>query len=172
MSVNARMSQSDQRLYSPNRDLAHCFGDVMKEVAASCEDGKWDALVDLARANKVTDEQVGEGCAALLYFIYSQSDQRESMAQGLARCGFLDLDPVVRVILMAHLGKVILGMHWAGVKEATLGGVGPAQTYRDLRFAGRHCARLMEMPRWKRRARLWWYRVKQAWAALSGRRDR
>lgn len=167
MSLQARFSPNDDRLYSTNRDLAHCFGPVMSLVLERVRTLDWPALVKLAKDQGVTDDDLGKGCKALTDFVASSSDlPKESMAQGLARCGWFGLPDAVRVILMAHLGTVILGMHWGGVREATLGGVGPALGLRELRWLGRQSALLMKLPWWRRKLLLAWRRVRRAWAAL------
>lgn len=166
--MQARMSASDQRLYSPNRDLGHCFDAVIQEVAARCEAGQWDTVVVLAKEKKVSDEELGRACQALCHFVVTQLDDRhESMSHCLARCGFLDLNPHARVIVMAHMGAVILGMHWAGVREATLGGVGPVLTYGRLRWFGRRFSLLMTMPRWRRRLYQLRSRLHKAWRVFT-----
>jgi hypothetical protein len=168
MGLNARMSPSDQRLYNPNRDVAHNFNQVIMEVAERCEKGTWDALVKLAEEKGISDEVLGKACQSLCKFVATQADEpKESMPAGLARCGFLDLPPAARIIVSAYIGTVILGMSWAGVREATLGGVGPTVTYQNLRWHGMRCARLMTMPRWKRSLYCLWGRVKRAWRVLT-----
>lgn len=170
MGMQARMSQADERLYSPNRDVAHNFEYVIQEVAKKVEEGRWDYLADLAKREGVTDDDLGAVCAALCKFVTVQLDyKRESMAQCLARCGFLELKPAARAAVMATLGTVILGMHWAGVRESTLGGKGPALTYKQLRWHGRKLVLLMKMPRWRRRLYTLWGRVRRAWRVLTER---
>jgi len=166
VTLNARMSPSDSRLYNVGRDVAWCFGHAIMEVAKRCEEGRWEALVKLAKEKGVTDEELGKACQCLCVFVETQMDQRESMAQGLARCGFLDLNENARVIVMAHLGTIMLGMHWAGVRETTIQGVGPTLGYQGLRRYGRRCALLMQLPPWRRRLYNFWTRAKRAWHTL------
>ncbi len=167
-SLQARMSQGDARLYNPDRDVAHNFDFVIQEVAKAVEEGRWEPLTKLARNHSVPDEELGRTCQALIKFIGVQADNpRESMACCLARCGFLDLHPTARVVVMAYLGQITLGMHWAGVREATLGGVGPALTYKKLRWEGRRFSLIMKMPRWKRRLYRLRDRLRRAWRAFT-----
>lgn len=167
MTLNARMSPHDPRLYNVSRDVAHNFGQVIQEVARRCEDGTWDTLQELLREKKVSDEEVGRCCQSLCRFIATQADDpKESMAGGMARCGFLDADPYARVVVAAYLGTVVLGYHWAGVREATINGKGPALHYRRLRWYGMRCAKLMVLPRWRRRLYHFWRRCRLAWRAL------
>lgn len=166
--LQARMSQGDNRLYNVNRDVAHNFDFVIQEVAKCVEEERWPALTKLARDAHLTDECLGRCCAALCKFVAVQADNpKESMAQCLERCGFLDLPETARVIVMAYLGNITLGIHHRGVREATLNGQGPADTYKKLRWHGRQLVLLMRMSRTRR----WLYRFRQrlrrAWRALT-----
>ncbi len=168
MSLNARMTQGDNRLYNVNRDVAHNFDFIIQEVAKCVEEERWPALTEIARKAQITDVALGMAVAALCKFVYVQADYpKESMASCLERCGWLSLPESARVVAMAYLGTITLGTHFAGVREATLGGVGPALTYKKLRWHGRQLVLLMQLPRWKR----WFYRLRQrlrrAWRVLT-----
>lgn len=168
MGTQARMSESDNRYYSPNRDVAHNFNYVISEVADRIEGGKWDYLLELAKKEGVTDDQLGQVCAALIKFSAVQLDhKKESMASCLSRCGFLELSPAARAIVMAWMGTVYLGMMWSGVREATLGGVGPVQSYQKLRWQGRRMMILMTLPKWRRRLHNLRSRLRRAWRVLT-----
>ena len=168
MSIQARMSEGDPRLYNVGRDVAHNFAHVMTTVAERLETGQWDAVQELARVHGVTEDELGKACEALCNFVAKNIEHRESMSAGLARFGFLDLHPMARVIVMAWLGNVTLGMHWAGVREATLGGTGPAMTYQDLADRGAECAKLLTMGRWRRRWHKLKHRVRRVVQVLRG----
>lgn len=172
MGLQARLSEHDDRLYNPGRDVAHCFGDVMREVAARLEDGKWAFLNDLLKEKGVTQDQLGLACKAACEFVATATaDKKEKMGPALARAGFWDVPELANVALCAVMGTVLMGYFWVGVREATLGGKGPCLTYQDLRAAGERCHRAMTMSPWGR----WWARLKYrfgaAWTALFGRRQ-
>jgi hypothetical protein len=168
MGLQARLTKDDQRLYNPGRDLAHCFDQVIMEVAERVEGETWPALTELAANNGLSPEDLGRACQCLCRFVAAPPCPGESMAGGLAQCGFLELHPSARVVVMAYMGTVVLGMNWAGVREATLGGVGPAQTYGRLRWHGMRCAKLMAMPRWRRALYKFRARCRRAWRAFRG----
>jgi hypothetical protein len=167
VSIQARMSQDDKRFYSVNRDLAHNFGQIMMEVATRCEEERWSVLTSLLKDKGVSQEEVGKAIQALCRFVATQTDiKKESMGSCLARCGFLDLPTAAQAVVMAYLGTVVLGVHWAGVHEATISGEGPTMSYQNLRWHGMICSKLMTMPWWRRRLYLLKRRWTRAWRAL------
>lgn len=160
MSLQARASEWDHRLYNVNRDVAHNFGDVVREVAARLEDGRWPILVEVCERYGVTQDDLGKACEAYCLFVASATEtKKERMGACLTRSGWYAVPEVAQVALMAILGTVMSGYYWVGAREATVGGQGPCLTYQDLRDAGKDCARLMMIPRWKRRC----FRIR-AWA--------
>jgi hypothetical protein len=170
MGLQARLSEHDPRLYNVNRDVAHCFGTVMREVAARLEDDKWQVLVDYLRREKVTMDQLGAACQAAIVFVQSSTDhKKEKMGEALARSGWHAVPEPAQVALCAIMGTVLLGIFWVGVREATLGGVGPVQSLGDLQEAGARAARLVSRRPWARRwdnFRIW---LSGVWRALRGK---
>lgn len=150
--LQARMSENDPRLYNVNRDVAHNFGDIVREVAGRLEDNRWPVVGQILTQHKVTEEQLGQACAAFCTFVASSVDvPKERMNEALARCGWFNVPEAAQVAYMAYLGTVVSGYFYAGVREATLQGVGPALTCQDLRDVGGRAARLLAAPRWRRK---------------------
>jgi hypothetical protein len=149
--------------------VAHCFGDVVREVAGRLEDGRWPVVNEIIAKHGVTQDQLGQACEAFCKFVASSTEiPKERMNESLARCGWFDVPEVAQVAYMAYLGTVMSGYFFAGVREATLQGVGPALTCQDLREAGARAARLMTVPRWRRRLTAAAFRVSLAWRAFRG----
>lgn len=174
-SLQARLGpNSDTRLYNANRDLAHNFKQLATEVADRLEDQRWAELQAYLDSRQVTQDDLGEACAAFCQFIAGQAMEKpppgvkpvELMRQELEESGWLDTKPEAQIAVMATLGSVVLGVHWAGVREATLGGEGPALSLRELASYGQETAIAMTLPRWRRRWRKRLFRLKQAWRAL------
>ena len=152
-SLQARLSQDDRRLYNTNRDVAHCFGDMMREVAARLEDERWKDLADLLKREMVGMDELGEACEAYCLFVASSvEDPKETMEEALHRTGWFKMSHTAQVAVMAMLGTVVSGYFFHGVREATLGGEGPASTLQDLRASGSRCSRLLRMSPIRR----WW----------------
>jgi len=145
------MSQSDPRLYNPNRDIAHCFGDVMREVADRLEDERWEELSAILKREGVCMDDLGDACAALCVFVASSADNpKENMFDSMDRCNWFKASPGAQVAVMAILGTVVSGYFFHGVRESTLGGDGPTSTLQDLRERGEKCSHLMQMSRTRR----------------------
>lgn len=150
MSLQARLKQ-DTPLYNAKRDVAHNFGYVAMEVAGRCEDGKWPSLVAYLKEHGVTQEQLGLACQAFCQFVVSSAEvPHESMTETLRRSGWWDMPVPAQIAIMAHLGTVLTGIYWHGVREATLGEDSPTANFQDLIVHGRRAARLMTWPKWFR----------------------
>lgn len=169
MSIQARMSENDPRLYNPSRDLAHCFGHIMTATAQRLEAGNWSVVAQVLKEKGVTEAELGRACQAVCRFVLtSVDDPKESMAAVLRRVGWFDLAPVAQMGLMAVFGSVVLGMSFVGFREATLGGSGPVQTYQDLERAGAECASMLLVGRWRRCWQRFRARLARVWRALRG----
>lgn len=132
-SIQARMSKNDPRLYNVNRDIAHNFKEVATYVANRLEDELWPELADLLRSRGVTEDDLGNACESFVLFVGTgASDPDVDMPEALQKAGWHKLKPEAQIAVMAVLGTVILGMQFAGVREATLGGDGPAMSIREI----------------------------------------
>lgn len=168
--LQARMSENDPRLYNVNRDVAHNFGDVAREVAGRLEDNRWPVVGEILTKYNVTEDQLGLACEAFCKFVASSVDvPKERMNEALARSGWFNVPEVAQVAYMAYLGTVMTGYFYAGVRESTIQGAGPALTYQDLRDVGSRTSKLMTAPRWRRRFDALWSRVRLAWRTLKGK---
>lgn len=170
MTLQARSSEWDHRLYNVNRDVAHNFSEVVREVANRLESMRWDALKQMLKERGVTEDDLGKACEGFMLFVASAVENpKETMGGCLRRSGYLDAPEEAQIAYMAILGTVMAGYYWTGCREATLGGVGPCQTNQDLREAGAQASRLLAMPRWKRRLAKLYHRFQLIWDALNGR---
>lgn len=173
MTLQARQSEWDNRLYNVNRDVAHNFGDVVREVAQRLEDGHWPHLKAMLERDGITEDDLGKACEGFMLFVASAVEHpKERMEACLRRCGYLDAPESAQVAYMAILGTVMAGYYWVGAREATISGTGPCLTYQDLREAGKRSSQILSMPKWQRR----WYQLRQrvtaVMDALLGRTSR
>lgn len=169
-SLQARMSEADPRLYNVNRDVAHNFKEVMTHVFERLQNRLWPELDALLEKEEVTDAEVGAAFDALCKFIgNAQEEMRVDFKEAMTRSGWFSCKPEAQVAVMAILGTVILGYHWAGVREATLGSEGPALRLQDLVKQGDATAKFLAKPRWRRRFSLLLDRLRRTVGVLFGR---
>lgn len=162
-SLQARLSEGDPRLYNCNRDVAHNFRPIMEILAARIEDGVWDELKTVMEFLGLSHDELGEAVVALIQFVRSSTENpREDMRDCLERSGFLRMRAEAQVAVAAQLGQILLGVHFAGVREATLGGVGPGMDLQQLAETAQRLSQYLSWSPWRRR--LW--RVRRRLARL------
>ncbi len=168
MSLQAKIpAGGETRVYSPGRDLAHCFGDIMREVAGRLEDKRWPVVDDLLAKAGVTEEQLGEACkSACLFGVEAVGSPKETMEQVLVRVGWFKNPEQANLAICATIGAIVLGYAFVGMREATLGGDGPCLANQDLRAAGARARDAIMMPRWKQCWLTTKLRLSNAWKAV------
>jgi len=163
------MSENDPRLYNVNRDVAHNFEQVAKLVFNRLQNRLWPELEEVISSAELTDEEMGQAVEAFALFLASAKDEmRTDMAEALEKAGWFRCKPAAQVAIMATLGTVTLGFHFAGIREATLAGSGPALTLTGLAQQGKQCAAFLAKPRWRRRLSCWRRRIRSALRSLLG----
>lgn len=152
MTMQARMSADDRRLYNPSRDVAHNFKDVMNLVAARLEDGAWPDLDALLKREGVTMDDLGAACGTYCQYLASAVEAPNlSMARSLEKSGFLSCKPAAQVAIMAMIGSCYAGIQFAGVREATVNGEGPLQTVGELVVHAEHFQKYLGMSKLRRK---------------------
>lgn len=128
MSIQARMSPNDQRLYNPARDVAHNFAGVVELIINNYDDAGWAALREFTTQQGVTDEDIAATLDAFVTAIMYAKDKLKrklSIHAALTETGFFKQKLLAQVTIMALLGQIYTGMHYAGIREATIGNEGP-----------------------------------------------
>jgi hypothetical protein len=138
-------TSTDQRAYNPNRDVAHNFKEVAMAVAKKVQNGDLAELHTFISAAGVTEDDLGAACAAFCKFVGSAADpEHRSMQTSLELSGWFDVPPLAQVAIMAALGTAFLGIQFVGVREATLGGQGPAMEMREVLQASEELLKLLQ----------------------------
>jgi hypothetical protein len=163
------MSADDQRLYNPGRDVAHNFKSVMETVADRLEKvNTWKELDVILKQEKISDADLGEACAAYCrYLVAAADDASPPMWVALEAAGFFKTKGAAQVAVMAMIGTVYCGMHHVGVQEATLGGVGPLLSERELVQRSIDLLDYMRYPRWRRKLKRLSQRISNAFRAMK-----
>jgi hypothetical protein len=165
---------ADPRLYNPNRDVAHNALEVLQEVRKRLAADKWPAMAEILARAQVTPQHAERGLQALSSFLTGSLEvPKETMYQGLVRAGWFEVPEAVNIAVLAHLGAILLGMQWGGIREATLRGVGPLSNCASVvdygrRFAGLALTDLARLPWWRRWCRLSWAWLRGVGRALAG----
>lgn len=168
MTLQARMSSEDRRLYNPSRDIAHNFQQVMELVAARLEDQSWPELEEILRREKVSMDDLGEACGAYCCYLTSAVDSPTlSMFDSLAQSKFFQCKPGAQVAVLAMIGTCYAGMQYAGIREATIASEGPMQTIGDLMKHAERFRKYAGMSRWQRWFIKWKARIYASFSALS-----
>jgi hypothetical protein len=168
MTLQARMSAEDRRLYNPSRDVAHNFQQVMELVAGRLEDRDWVELNKILHRENVSMDDLGEACGAYCqYLANTVNSPNLSMFNSLEQSGFFKCKPAAQVAVLAMIGTCYAGMHYVGIREATIAKEGPMQTIGELVKHSEQFRRYIGMPRWKRWFLKWKTRIQAGFAALS-----
>jgi len=170
MSLQARMSEGDTRLYNPSRDVAHNFKQVLELVAARLEDEKWPELAELLAREGVSMDDVGEACGAYCTYVASAADPESAqkpMQVSLLESGFFECHPAAQVAVLAMIGTCYAGIQHAGIREATVGGEGPLNSVSDLLKHAENLKRFVGLPAWLRPFAKLRYKLKKALSAFK-----
>ena len=139
-------------LYNPNRDVAHHFVYVVQAATTRLENDVWPELADILRSANIEDADVAEAVACYCeYVAMGKTDPLRPMHEALEESGFLKCKPQAQIAVMATIGAIYTGIQHAGVREATIGGEGPAMHLGELLREGDRSAKLLSKPRWQRR---------------------
>ena len=161
MSIQARLTQQDGRLYNIYRDLAHNAQDILRIAFQRLQYQQWPVLEEVLGREKVTDAQLSAAVEAMCRFVAgTQENLQVSYEDGLQSSGWFDCQPAAQVAVMAAIGTVLMGYHYAAIRDATCGEEQPALTLRSLAAVGDEVSRYLTASRWQRcyYRLLTWYR--------------
>jgi|694.fasta_scaffold29027_11 hypothetical protein len=171
MSLQARMSSSDNRLYNVNRDVAHNFTQVMSLVAGRLEDQQWVELSEVLARENVSMDDLGNACGCYCTYLASAATKPElSMHDSIEASGFFACKPAAQVAVLAMIGTAYAGIQFAGVRDASIsvGGKvdGPLASLEQLLEYADRFRRYAGMSRWQRRLLHLRSRITNAFAAF------
>lgn len=167
MTLQARMSADDRRLYNPARDVAHNFQEVMNLVAGRLEDHAWPELDGLLTRENINLDDLGEACGAYCRYLASAIHEPTlPMGEALIKSGFLACKPAAQVAVMAMIGTCYAGIQHAGIREASVGGEGPLYTVENLLVHAERFRAQLGRSYWQRRWDRLKARFRAGWEAL------
>ena len=166
MTIHMRPRTGDGELYTPGRDLAYCFPDMLQNVAGRFSEDKWPALMQLMEREKITFAQLQDGMDKLCLFMVRTQERPDVPIQDLMRdVGWLDVPPQVQIGINAMLGTVVIGQMFAAIRDLALIDAPHQISMYPLIKYGKISKLLMYMPPWRRRlyffvrdSARWWRR--------------
>lgn len=152
MTMQARMSSNDNRLYNPSRDVAHNFLQVLDLVASRLEDGVWPELKELLIRENISMDDLGEACGCFCrYIANSKEHPNRSMYDSLKEEKFFNTKPAAQIAVLASIGVCYAGIMHAGIREATIASEGPLMTVPEFMKYAKQFRRYAGMSKWRRK---------------------
>lgn len=124
----------DSRKYSPNRDIAYVFPQLITEAIRGLDDEDlWQGgIADYLKFRNITVEDIGKAAEAfaqgiVLFTKFGHSSPREALGQA----GFFDTPEAAQDAIMMRIGQVITGAFFVAIRDTTpMGGQPPVM--RDI----------------------------------------
>ena len=114
--------------YSPQRDIAYLYPHAMREAIAGLDEVNWrDYFKPWIEAAAVSEEDLGEGVKR---FVEAHKDfigdpEIKHADDAMAKHGFFELPNIVRILLYARLGEVMVGGFFYALRDVTQQGHAP-----------------------------------------------
>jgi hypothetical protein len=127
-----RGSEGDSRFYSPNRDVAYCYVQMVTKALQHLDvEDTWAAWVgDYLRHTGTTVDDIGETAKCLADGIadFIGDLSIESPNDALEKSGFLASNPAAQLVICAKIGQMFTGMYFNAIRDVTpMGGESPIQ---------------------------------------------
>jgi hypothetical protein len=153
MPVQMRLSQGDDRFYSPDRDLAYCTPHlVMRAMRGLDPDNQEDWILDYLAEHKIDNDTLVKGAEVLAKYLNSTmlDPQYKQPFEALTAAGYFALPQPVQTIICAKIGQVMISAFFSCIRDVTRTPENPPMdTAAIAQVAAELQARLTE-PRWRR----------------------
>ena len=124
----------DTRKYSPNRDIAYVFPQLITEAIRGLDDETlWQGgIADYLRFRNITVEDIGKAAETfaqgiVLFTKYGYGSPKEALGQA----GFFDVPEAAQDAIMMRIGQVMAGAFFVAIRDVTpMGGQPPVM--RDI----------------------------------------
>lgn len=168
MTMQARMSSTDNRLYNPSRDVAHNFLEVLNLVASRLEDGVWPELKELLVREHISMDDLGEACGCFCVYVASGKEYpNRSMYDSLKESRFFDVKPAAQIAVLASIGVCYAGIMHAGIREATIASEGPLMSVPEFMKYAEQFRKYTGMSRWRRKLLHWKSKIRNAFNSFK-----
>lgn len=119
MTMQLRPRGSSGPMYSPERDFAHNYPQMIKCVIDAFNRDYWPTLIDTLGGDPAFDAAVQAKDAYCKFVEICTDDPAESIDDVLTRSGFTAVPEVGRVAFLAMLGQVMTGQLFVGLRDVT-----------------------------------------------------
>jgi len=168
-SLQAKIKPEYERWYSSNRDLAHNYPTILELTIDRLCDRQWPELADFLSVHGVTDDDLGRVCQAYCEYVLSIRDRPQATLEELLQAsGFLRQPLVAQMAFLAMMSTVVTGIHFRGVKEATIDGHGPMIALSELADYARRASEFIGTSPWRRKLKLLRQRLSRAIGVFKG----
>jgi hypothetical protein len=122
MPINMRLSPSDDRFFSPDRDLAYCAPHLVHRAIHGLDPMRQEPWIrDYLLQQKIEDEQLVEGARVIAEYMNKtlKDPVHKEPYEALDAAGFFKLPPNVQHIVLAKLGQVFLSAIFPSIRDIT-----------------------------------------------------
>lgn len=144
MPIQMRLSETDSRRYSPDRDLAYCGPHLVNAALLGLEIGNQDKwIVDFLKNNNVQDEFLAAAGKTIAEYMNKAlaNPEYKTPFESLTAVGFFALPPEVQTIVCAKLGQALLCALFTCVRDVIRD---PNEPYFDAKAIGAAAEKLIE----------------------------
>lgn len=138
--------------YSPARDIAYLWPNLLSTVADRLEDEQEPTLHEWLKSQGITMDDLGEAAGAYCKYInLCHSDLDSNMTECLEKSGWFEVKSEARIAYLYYAGALLAGTFFKGIREAL-----PAEgdwkppVLDELDKAARQFEAYVSAPPWKR----------------------
>jgi hypothetical protein len=154
MPLQMRLSESDNRKYSPDRDLAYCTPHLIHRAMKGLDPDTQEPWVTayLKEQNIDTDALVQGAEVLANYFNKALLDpQFKHPYEALESVGFFNLPQPVQTIICAKLGQVLISASFSSIRDVTRGPGEPSFDTKMIADVAEEFQSRLREPKWKRK---------------------
>lgn len=158
MPLQMRMSASDPRFFSPDRDLAYCSPHLIHRALKGldpCAQEPW--ITNFLKSNNVDPEKLVEAAKVMAEYMNKAllDPAYKHPLDAFKAVGFFDLPQEVQIIVLAKIGQVFMSGFFSSIRDVTRD---PEDPPMDIKKFADMASELQKgitatnaMPKWRKR---------------------
>jgi hypothetical protein len=155
MPINMRLTPTDPRFFSPDRDLAYCAPHLVHRVFTGFDPENQEPWIRAyLKQNKIPLDDLTRAAEVVATYmnVTLLDPQYKEPYDALEAAGFFMLDPKVQHIVCAKLGQVFLSSIFPSIRDVTRDPSAPPFNTKHIADAAARCVERMRAyqarPRW------------------------